>query len=292
MEHADFIMKPKVDFCFKELMVDSEVRKGFISAVLKIAPEAVVETILIPTHLRKEYKKDKMGILDVCVRLNGNQKVDMEIQVASFPLWQERTLFYLSKMYAGNILEGEDYDTLEKCIQVSILDFILFPEDDEYCSRFHFWEDSRRRMYTDQMEIHVLELPKLEKREYPESELLDWARFLSAERKEDLRAVADKNEYIGKAYERLTHISADEEKRLEYEAREKAIRDHNYLLKVNLEQGIRIGEERGEKKGEKKGEKRIISLIEKMSETSDAEFIPTLCKNTGFLQQMYEKYRL
>lgn len=210
MAHEDFIMKSKVDFCFKELMEDPEVRKGFISAVLKIAPEAVAETVLIPTHLRKDHKKDKLGILDICVRLNGNQKIDME--------------------------------------------------------------------------IHVLELPKLEKREYPESELLDWARFFNAERKEDLRAVAEKNEYIGKAYNRLTHISADEEKRLEYEAWEKAIRDHNYLLKVNLEQGIRIGEDRGEK--------RMISLLEKMSDTPDASLIPRLGKDPEFLQQMYEKYGL
>ena len=96
--------------------------------------------------------------------------------------------------------------------------------------------------------------------------------------------MAEKNEYIGKAYHRLTHINADEEKRLEYEAREKAIRDHNYLLKVNLEQGIRIGEDRGEK--------RMISLLEKMSDTSDASLIPRLGKDPEFLQQMYEKYGL
>ena len=286
MKQAEFIMKPKVDFCFKELMEDSEIRKGFISAILKIDPESIVETVLLPTHLRRDYKKDKLGILDVCVKLNGNQKIDMEIQVAPFPQWQERTLFYLSKMYVGNISEGEDYDSLEKCIQVGILDFILFPEDEEYYSQFHFREDSRNRMYTDKMEIHVLELPKLGQREYPESELLDWARFLRAERKEDLRAVAEKNEYIGKAYERLTRISEDEEKRLEYEAREKAIRDHNYLLKVNLEQGIRIGEE----KGEKKGENRILSLINKMSKTTDATSIPKLSEDPGFLHQMFEKY--
>ncbi len=29
-----FLMKPKVDFCFKELMGDAEIRKGFISALL------------------------------------------------------------------------------------------------------------------------------------------------------------------------------------------------------------------------------------------------------------------
>ncbi len=29
---TNFIMKPKVDFCFKELMEFEEVRQGFISA--------------------------------------------------------------------------------------------------------------------------------------------------------------------------------------------------------------------------------------------------------------------
>jgi len=33
-----FIMKPKIDFCFKELMEFAEVRRGFIAAVLGISP--------------------------------------------------------------------------------------------------------------------------------------------------------------------------------------------------------------------------------------------------------------
>ena len=38
-EKGSFLMSPKVDFCFKELMRNSEVRKGFLSAVLEIPPE-------------------------------------------------------------------------------------------------------------------------------------------------------------------------------------------------------------------------------------------------------------
>lgn len=38
--------------------------------------------------------------------------------------------------------------------------------------------------------------------------------------------MANKNEYIGEAWETLMELSADERKRLEYEAREKAIRDY------------------------------------------------------------------
>ena len=72
-----------------------------------------------------------------------------------------------------------------KRIHVSILDFKLF-DDEEYYSRFHIWEDHRRLQYSDKFEIHVLELPKLEKYDYPETELLKWARFFNATDKEEL----------------------------------------------------------------------------------------------------------
>ena len=39
--------------------------------------------------------------------------------------------------------------------------------------------------------------------------------------------LAEKNVYIGSVYQHLQVISQDEEKWLEYEAREKAIRDYN-----------------------------------------------------------------
>ncbi len=152
-KESNFIMKPKIDFCFKELMTSAEVRQGFIAAVLGIRPEEVVRTELQPVHLRLGREKDKLGILDVRVRLNGNIQIDMEIQVAKFMFWQERSLFYLSKMYSEEINVGEDYHILGKCIHVGILDFLLFGEDREYYSCFHLWEDKRRRMYSDKLEI-------------------------------------------------------------------------------------------------------------------------------------------
>ena len=248
-EDNNFIMKPKVDFCFKELMADAEVRRGFIAAFLGIRPEEIQETVLLDTHLRKEHKSDKLGILDVCVMLGDTAQIDIEIQVASFPLWPERSLFYLSKLFASGISEGEDYGVLRKCIHIGILDFELFPQMEEYCSCYHFWADHCRQMYTDKMEIHVLELPKLARRDYPESDLLDWARFLGADCREEMERMAEKNEYLGKAYERLNQISADEEKRLEYIAREKAIRDFNYLMGENLRQGQAKGRAEGRAEG-------------------------------------------
>ena len=36
-----FIMSPKVDFCFKELLADEDVRRGFVAAVLDIKPDRI-----------------------------------------------------------------------------------------------------------------------------------------------------------------------------------------------------------------------------------------------------------
>lgn len=285
-----FIMKPKIDFCFKELMEFAEVRRGFIAAVLGISPEEVVSTELKPTHLRVKHQKDKLGILDVHVILNGEIQIDMEIQVAQFLFWRERSLFYLSKMYSDVILAGEGYQVLGKCIHVGILDFILFEEDEEYYSCFHLWEDKRRRIYSDKLEIHIVELPKLAEREYPETALLKWARFFNAEKKEEFEMVAKTDPHIQKAYDQLLYMSGNEEKRLLYEARQKALNDYNTQMYSNWHDGYSEGEKRGYREGEKQGykegekegykegeEKKLIELIcKKMKKNCSAEEIADL----------------
>ena len=259
-EQEEFIMRPKVDFCFRELMTDDELRRDFIAALLDLSPEAI-ETQLLPAHLRKEHRDDKLGILDVRVLLNHTDQIDIEIQIASFMLWAERSLFYLCKMYTEQIKEGEPYSVLNKCIHVGILDFELFKGQKEYYSRFHLWEDERRLRYTDKLEIHILELPKLAACEQPESELLNWARFIDAEKKEAFEMIAEKSPVLQKAYDKLVHISADEQKRLEYEDRLKAIRDYNTQMQSSWEEGHSQSWEDGEKYGEQKEKKRARAQI-------------------------------
>lgn len=197
-----FIMLPSVDFCFQELMEDEEVRRGFIGAFLRIPPEEILDMELLPKKLRKKYKEEKYGILDVRVRLREGEQLNIEMQSIAYDYWQERSLFYLGKMYVDQIHEGEDYDKLKKCIHVGILDFTLF-EHERYYSCFHIWEDTIRDMYSDKFEIHVLELPKLAKYEYPQTELLRWAQFFGARSREEIEVLAEKYEYIHKAYDKL-----------------------------------------------------------------------------------------
>ena len=246
---AEFLMKPKIDFAFKEIMTDEKARIGFLSAMLKLNPEDIKETILLNTSLRKTHGDDKLGILDVRVLMNDDTEIDIEVQLSELSVWAERSLFYLAKMYTEQINPGDSYNKFKKCVSISILDFKLFNDTENFYSCFHIAEDNRHSLYTDKMEFHVLELPKLPDKPKNDSDnILLWAKFINAERKEEFDMVADKNPYIESAYHTLQVISQNKEKRLEYEAREKAIRDHNQFLLEARQKGRAEGREMGEER--------------------------------------------
>ena len=252
--NPDYIMKPKVDFAFKELMSDETVRTGFLASVLAVPAGNIRSAVILNVELQRTHPEDKLGILDVRVCLNDETEIDIEIQIDPMSVWADRSLFYLSKMYTAQISAGDSYRLLKKCISISILDFRLFADSGEFYSCFHIREDTRHILYTDKMEFHVIELPKLpEELKENSSELLLWAKFLNAERKEEFEMLAEKNDAIGKAYERLQVMSQDEKKRMEYEAREKALRDHNEVMLEATERGIAQGIEIGKAEGRAEG---------------------------------------
>ena len=51
---------------------------------------------------------------------------------------------------------------------------------------------------------------------------------------------AKENVYIQRAYDVLEEISADEQKRIEYNTRQKWLYDYNTMMEENLQRGIQI----------------------------------------------------
>ena len=95
-------------------------------------------------------------------------------------------------------------------------------------------------MYSDKFEIHVLELPKLAKYEYPQTELFRWAQFFSAKNREEMELLAEKKEY---------------------EARQKAIRDHRHILASGRREGLREGKCEGLREGKRE---HAVEMARKM----------------------------
>ena len=100
--------------------------------------------------------------------------------------------------------------------------------------------------------------------------------------------MAEKDPYIEKAYEELERMSADEKKRLEYEAREKALRDYNSQMSSARRRGEAIGKEIGEKIGIKLGEKsceeRIILNMHQLGKSAEEISVLTGCSEEIVLE--------
>lgn len=180
----------------------------------------------------------------------------MEMQVACFDYWDARVLFYLSKIFAGQLKKGEPYENLKKCIHVSILDFIHFEKDTKCYRTICFCDEKTGKKYTDLMEIQVLELKKLPPDIRSGDDLIKWMKFFGGKSRKEFAAMAKTDSYIEEAYKELEKLSADERAKLEYEARERAIRDYNSQMSSALRRGEQKGMERGLKRGMEQGLER------------------------------------
>lgn len=149
--------------------------------------------------------------------------------------------------------KGEPYENLKKCVHVSILDFIHFEDDEECYRQITFCDRKTGKEYTDLMEIQILELQKLSQDQKDGNGLINWMCFLGGKNRREFEEMAKTDEYIGEAYRELEKLSADEKAKLEYEAREKAIRDYNSQMSSALRRGMQRGMEKGMEQGMKQG---------------------------------------
>ena len=281
MSNTDnFIMSPKVDFAFKELMRDETVRKGFLSAVLGIKDTDIKKTVLLNTNLPKIHEDEKQGILDVRLTMNNNTEIDIEIQVAYMKAWADRSTFYVSKMLVEQVGINKKYSNIKKCIGINILDFDYIKDTQRFHTVYHLREDTEHIKYTDVMEIHIVELPKLPQNN-DGTDLYSWIKFIKSNDKEEFEMLAKQSQYLKKAYETLEEISADQQKRLEYTARQKALYDYNTLMEENYERGIEEGVAKGIEKGIEQGKQQG-------KEETRAEYIQRM-KANGLSDELIEK---
>ncbi|MDE6708456.1 MAG: Rpn family recombination-promoting nuclease/putative transposase [Oscillospiraceae bacterium] len=253
----NFIMSPKIDFAFKEIMANPKALKGFLSAVLNIPPESIKNTTLKNTNLRKTHEHEKQGILDVRLVMNNDKEIDIEIQLSYMAAWADRSVFYIAKMMTEQAEINKKYSNFKKCIGINILDFNYINQTENFHTVWHIREDNENIKYTDILEWHVVELPKI-----PSitdgTDLYKWVQFIKAEKKEEFEMIAQGNEYLESALDTLNIISQDEQKRLEYTARQKTLYDYNTLMEENYDKGLALGLAKGRTEGKAEMEFELI----------------------------------
>ena len=261
MENKKELLKVTNDYVFKRIFGqkgNEDITRGFLRAVTKVEYNNIdLEDTPI---LERDLIENKMGILDVKVVANKENNIDIEMQVTKSEYIAERILWYWSKLYAGSIEKGEGYNSTKKAICILIADFKLekLKEIEKYHTKWNIREEEYKNIIlTDRLELHIIELEKLERRNNKskeEEELLNWCKFIKFPEKVE-ESIIMKNEEIKKAKEQLDKISQDKKERRLAELREKAIKDEMAIRDSGYNEGRKEGIEEGIKEGLKKGKK-------------------------------------
>ena len=236
-------LSPKLDVVFQALFGEvgnERITKAFLQEILKEKIDKI--ELNVNPILRRETIEDKMGVLDVVAKINNKQNVDIEMQMISNEKLPERILYYWSRLFSKGIKKGETYEKLEKTIAILITNEKIEKfEKLKYHTEWKIFEtENKKEILTDKLEIHIIELEKIEERNQESNDkLLDWLYFLINPNSRRVKEKMAENEELKEAKEKLDKITEDERMQQLAWWREKAIYEENTRINSSYKRGIR-----------------------------------------------------
>ena len=241
---------PTNDYVFKKIfgqVGNENITKDFLSTIL----DKTIESVNLEgnTILEKDLFDEKIGILDIKAKLDNHVLCDIEMQVVNHRNTEKRILFYWSKLYSSGIKSGKNYDNLNKTICILIANYEL-SNLKEILKGHTEWKirekDFKNTVLTDMLEIHIIELPKIQKLMQKgsffkeDADFLIWTKFLLMPN-ELGEFEMENNKAVKKAKEELDKIQNDEYEQRLAELRLKHILDTNSIESYGYEKGLADG---------------------------------------------------
>lgn len=298
---------PRFDVTFRKVFGSTAPRETVLSllnSVLRPSPqETILEVFYDDTAQSPIAPEAKITHQDlICTDASGNKFV-VELQVAEQSSFFKRLLYYFSKLYVKDLKTGEKYHELKKVCIIAILDFTVFkdpksyvdPEHEPFKEVLEMFARKRKTREMPEIEFHILELPKFEKKLEECKTVLDqW--FFFFKQSERLSAIPSTATDIGvvKAYNNLNEFNLTDEERAVYDREVKSFRDAEDVERFKLEKAEAVGEAKGLKqgleKGKAEGEKKAkLEMAKKMIvEGMSAEIVT---KMTGLSAEEIEELK-
>lgn len=107
-------------------------------------------------------------------------------------------------------------------IQISFLNFTLFPEHPEFYATYKLLNVNNHTLYSDKLQISVVDLTQIQlaTKEDKAHQIDYWATLFTCKDWEELTMLAENNEYLKEATETVYELSQEEQIRMQCEARE------------------------------------------------------------------------
>ena len=240
----------------EDLLVD------FINAVFRDTGKKIISkaTVLNPFNLKDSFNA-KESILDIKAATDDGRLLNIELQVIGSSLYRKRIAYYLAKLHTSQLTTGDDYGKIVQTVGIHIVDFELENSDKNIHNCYHLYSESNKNLcLTDDLEVHVLELPKLRNNLKIDRRLLGWLEFFEEEEEgKNMDAVIEKNPKLTRAEELFKRFTENEELN-RYEAKVKYERDLRYWAECYAEKKYNEAREEGEHKKAIETAKNALSM--------------------------------
>jgi predicted transposase/invertase (TIGR01784 family) len=211
------------DFLFKALLQKNElVLKALICSLLHMRMEEIHSVVIInPIELGNSINA-KNFFLDVKVILNDETVINLEMQVINEGNWPERSISYLSRSF-DNLNKGTDYTIVKPAIHIGFLNFTPQNLPSEFYATYQLCNINNHTVYSDKFVLSVVDLTQIDlaTEEDKKYQVDCWAKFFLATTWEELKMIAENNQYIAEACATLYQLTADDAIREQCEQRER-----------------------------------------------------------------------
>ena len=297
MEQEEKINKPKSDVIFKNLFSkggNEDLLKEFLEEILRIKIKKI--EIQKEVELNKSHTKEKVGRLDLRVKINENAIVVIEMQLQDKCKMRKRAMYYASKIMASSLEVGQTYEQIKDMYVISILDYNML-ETEEYNTDTVI-VDSKYRKYIviDGIKFYFIELPKFrEQVKVPKIKLEEWLTFIDYENREMVKMAIAQNKLVEKAQKEYEYLTGDEATKRWQFLREKAILDERAAYINGKTRGKEEGEITGKIVGMREGKKIAkIETAKEMIKNKVSQEIIEKCTglNKKELEKIYEQMEM
>jgi len=275
------MLDPRNDFVFKRIFGSEENKDVLLAFLNRTFTESgeppLTEIILLNPYTDKDAPLDKQSIFDIWAKTVEGKLINIEMQLFNKYDIEKRTLYYWSKRYSSQLQEGQPYKELKKCVTINILNYSFIPNE-RYHNVFHMREDHTGLELSDDIEVHFMELNKLDNQVLPlEGGLINWLLFLKGANKSSWEVLKMNEPTLKKAMDTLEFLSQDQEARRLYEERQKYLHDEASMIEWATEKGLRKGLEEGRAEEKMLIAKNMLSMglevsvIAKASGLTEAE---------------------
>ena len=237
------LLPPKMDFVFKRIFGNENhpnILISFLNAVLN--PVDPIKSVnLKDTTIEKSHLEDKYSRLDVKAITNKGEHINIEIQLKDEYNMIKRSLYYWSKLYEGQLENGENYQKLSRTICINLLDFNLLNHD-KFHSAYRLKDCETNEELTDVMELHFIEFKKMKnvKRvEEVKNKLEAWLYFINQPDSELVQELEKVEVEIKEAKAELIRLSGDRKERERYEKRRESRLNEISALSYAEEKGVK-----------------------------------------------------